>query len=138
MVQAVVHNHLGPSGNYLPVFGPYLGPGGTGWGDGLNLDAAHSDEVRRLVLDNVRFWLEDMRVDGLRLDAVHAIYDFGARHVLAELADRPLDELCDEVIARLRPEGLQDDVALVAIRLHPEDRPRPVEAGPERLPDAPP
>jgi fructose-1,6-bisphosphatase/inositol monophosphatase family enzyme len=53
---------------------------------------------------------------------------------LAELADRPLAELCDEVIERLRPEGLQDDVALVAIRLHREDRPRPREAGPEKLP----
>ena len=49
---------------------------------------------------------------------------------LAELADRPLDELCDEVIERLRPEGLQDDVALVAVRLHPEDRPRPAGGGP--------
>jgi serine phosphatase RsbU (regulator of sigma subunit) len=56
------------------------------------------------------------------------------REALAELADRPLSELCDEVIERLRPEGLQDDVALVAIRLHPDDRPRPREAGPERLP----
>ncbi len=55
------------------------------------------------------------------------------RAALAELADRPLAELCDEVIERLRPEGLQDDVALVALRLHPEDRPRPTEAGPERL-----
>ena len=53
---------------------------------------------------------------------------------LVELDERPLDELCDEVIERLRPEGLQDDIALVAIRLHPEDRPRPPEAGPERLP----
>ena len=57
------------------------------------------------------------------------------REALAELAERPLDELCDAVIARLRPEGLQDDVALVAIRLHPEDRPRPAEAGPERVPE---
>ncbi|MGY1755140.1 SpoIIE family protein phosphatase [Blastococcus sp. SYSU D01042] len=56
------------------------------------------------------------------------------RAAFAELADRPLGELCDEVIERLRPEGLQDDVALVAIRLHPEDRPRPREAGPEQLP----
>ena len=56
------------------------------------------------------------------------------REAVAELADRPLAELCDEVIARLRPEGLQDDVALVAIRLHPEDRPRPREAGPQQLP----
>ena len=55
------------------------------------------------------------------------------REAFAELADRPLSELCDEVIERLRPEGLQDDVALVAIRLHPEDRPRPPEAGPQKL-----
>ncbi len=56
------------------------------------------------------------------------------RRAFAELADRPLDELCDEVIERLRPEGSQDDVALVAIRLHPEDRPRPPEAGPGHVP----
>jgi len=54
--------------------------------------------------------------------------------VLAELADVPLDDLCDAVIDRLRPQGLQDDVALVAIRLHLQDRPRPREAGPRRLP----
>ena len=58
------------------------------------------------------------------------------RSAVAELADRPLSELCDEVIERLRPEGLQDDVALVAIRLHREDRPRPPEAGPRQVPDA--
>jgi PAS domain S-box-containing protein len=56
------------------------------------------------------------------------------RAAVAELADEPLAVLCDEVIERLRPEGLQDDIALVAIRLHPEDRPRPREAGPQRLP----
>jgi PAS domain S-box-containing protein len=55
------------------------------------------------------------------------------RSVLAELADESLDDLCDEVIERLRPEGLQDDVALVAIRLHPEDRPRPPSPGPRRF-----
>ncbi|WP_233492106.1 PP2C family protein-serine/threonine phosphatase [Blastococcus sp. TF02A-30] len=58
------------------------------------------------------------------------------RTAVAELAARPLAVLCDEVIERLRPEGLQDDVALVAIRLHPEDRPRPREAGPQKLPPA--
>lgn len=56
------------------------------------------------------------------------------RATLAELADEPLSVLCDAVIERLRPEGLQHDVALMAIRLHPEDRPRPAEAGPERPP----
>jgi hypothetical protein len=55
--------------------------------------------------------------------------------VLADLRELPLEELCDLVIDRLRPEGLQDDVALVAIRLHREDRPRPPEAGPQRVPD---
>ena len=54
--------------------------------------------------------------------------------VLAELGDVPLEDLCDAVIDRLRPQGLQDDVALVAIRLHPQDRPRPREAAPRRLP----
>jgi serine phosphatase RsbU (regulator of sigma subunit) len=57
------------------------------------------------------------------------------RSALAELADEPLAVLCDDVIERLRPEGLQDDVALVAVRLHPEDRPRPAEAGQQRVPD---
>jgi serine phosphatase RsbU (regulator of sigma subunit) len=57
------------------------------------------------------------------------------RAAVAELADEPLSVLCDEVIERLRPEGLQDDIALVAVRLHPEDRPRPREAGPQRLPE---
>jgi serine phosphatase RsbU (regulator of sigma subunit) len=57
------------------------------------------------------------------------------RSALAELAGEPLAVLCDEVIERLRPEGLQDDVALVAIRLHREDRSRPREAGPEHVPD---
>jgi serine phosphatase RsbU (regulator of sigma subunit) len=56
------------------------------------------------------------------------------RAAVAELADRPLAELCDAVIERLRPDVLQDDVALVAIRLHPQDRPRPVDAGPRILP----
>jgi serine phosphatase RsbU (regulator of sigma subunit) len=57
------------------------------------------------------------------------------RAAVAELAGESLSVLCDEVIERLRPEGLQDDVALVAVRLHREDRPRPAEAGPGRVPD---
>jgi PAS domain S-box-containing protein len=57
------------------------------------------------------------------------------RSALAELAEEPLEVLCDAVIERLRPEGLQDDVALVAVRLHPEDRPRPARARPRHVPD---
>ena len=59
------------------------------------------------------------------------------REALADLADRPLAELCDGLLARLRPHGVADDVALVAVRLHPEDRPRPPEAGAEHVPRSP-
>lgn len=87
VIQDVVYNHLGPSGNYLPQFGPYLKPSDANtWGDSLNLDGPHSDEVRRYILDNVRMWLVDFRVDGLRLDAVHALRDERALHILEEIA----------------------------------------------------
>jgi maltooligosyltrehalose trehalohydrolase len=89
----VVYNHLGPDGNRLPEFGPYLTDAhATPWGDALNLDAAGSDEVRSWVLDNVRQWLEDFHVDGLRLDAVHELHDSRALHLLEEMA-REVDEL---------------------------------------------
>ncbi|MEV4902587.1 malto-oligosyltrehalose trehalohydrolase [Citricoccus sp. NPDC055426] len=86
VIQDVVYNHLGPSGNYLPRFGPYLTEQSTGWGSGLNLDGPDSDEVRRYILDNARMWFEEYHVDGLRLDAVHALQDSRAVHVLEELA----------------------------------------------------
>jgi maltooligosyltrehalose trehalohydrolase len=86
VVQDVVYNHLGPSGNYLPEFGPYLKSGANTWGDFLNLDGPGSDEVRRYVLDNVRMWFEDYHVDALRLDAVHALNDASHQHLLEEMA----------------------------------------------------
>ncbi|MFV0374321.1 malto-oligosyltrehalose trehalohydrolase [Microbacterium sp.] len=85
VVQDVVYNHLGPSGNYLPAFGPYLRDGqATTWGDSLNLDER---AVRDVVIDNALMWLRDYHVDGLRLDAVHALHDDGPVHVLRELAE---------------------------------------------------
>ena len=86
VIQDVVHNHLGPSGNYLPMFGPYLVDGDTPWGDQVNLDRDGSAEVRRLVLDSVRGWFTDFHVDGLRLDAVHALVDESETHLLEEMA----------------------------------------------------
>ncbi|MCW2845122.1 MAG: maltooligosyl trehalose hydrolase [Nocardioides sp.] len=86
VIQDVVYNHLGPSGNYLPMFGPYLKTGANTWGDLVNLDAEGSDEVRRYILDNVRMWLSDYHVDGLRLDAVHALEDSSDTHLLEEMA----------------------------------------------------
>ncbi|HEV2778044.1 MAG TPA: malto-oligosyltrehalose trehalohydrolase [Actinophytocola sp.] len=81
----VVYNHLGPSGAYLDRFGPYFA-GRNIWGPSLNLDGPDSDEVRRYVLDNALGWLRDFHVDGLRLDAVHALVDRGATHLLEQLA----------------------------------------------------
>jgi maltooligosyltrehalose trehalohydrolase len=86
VLQDVVYNHLGPSGNYLPLFGPYLKQGRSTWGDYVNLDGDGSAEVRRYILDNVRMWLEDYHVDGLRLDAVHALADSSPVHLLEEMA----------------------------------------------------
>ncbi|HEX9122026.1 MAG TPA: malto-oligosyltrehalose trehalohydrolase [Actinomycetota bacterium] len=83
----VVYNHLGPEGNVLPRFGPYFTDRyRTPWGDALNVDGAGSDEVRRFFVDNATYWLEELHVDGLRLDAIHAIVDQTARPFLAELA----------------------------------------------------
>ena len=87
VVMDVVYNHLGPAGNYLPEFGPYLTEAHTTpWGPAVNLDMPGSDEVRRYVLDNARTWLRDYHVDGLRLDAVHALVDDRATHLLEELS----------------------------------------------------
>ena len=87
VVMDVVYNHLGPSGNYLADFGPYFTDTHvTPWGPAVNLDAPGSDEVRRFVLDNALHWLRDFHCDGLRLDAVHALADERATHVLEEMA----------------------------------------------------
>jgi maltooligosyltrehalose trehalohydrolase len=84
----VVHNHLGPSGNYLPEFGPYLLDGrASTWGQGVNLDRPGSDAVRAFVIGNALGWLARYHLDGLRLDAVHALLDTSAVPILAELAD---------------------------------------------------
>jgi maltooligosyltrehalose trehalohydrolase len=86
VVMDVVYNHLGPAGNYLPEFGPYFSSGHqTNWGDAVNFDGPGSDEVRRFVIDNALMWLRDYHCDGLRLDAVHAIADDSATHILESL-----------------------------------------------------
>jgi maltooligosyltrehalose trehalohydrolase len=80
-----VFNHLGPSGNYLPKFGPYLSSGSNPWGEGINIADADSDEVRRYIIDCALRWMRDFGADGLRLDAVHALVDTTAFHILEEL-----------------------------------------------------
>jgi maltooligosyltrehalose trehalohydrolase len=83
----VVYNHLGPSGNYLARYGPYFTSShNTPWGEAVNFDRAESDEVRRFVIDNALHWLSHYHIDGLRLDAIHAIFDQSADHILTQLA----------------------------------------------------
>ncbi|MEV6854821.1 malto-oligosyltrehalose trehalohydrolase [Streptomyces microflavus] len=117
----VVHNHLGPSGNYLPAFGPYFtDTHHTPWGAAVNLDAPGSDEVRAFLLGSALAWLRDYRLDGLRLDAVHALADTRALTFLEELSTavdalavelgRPLgliaeSDLCDPRTTTPRPAG---------------------------------
>ncbi|MFI9309662.1 malto-oligosyltrehalose trehalohydrolase [Streptomyces triculaminicus] len=87
VVLDVVHNHLGPSGNHLPAFGPYFtDTHHTPWGAAVNLDAPGSAEVRAYLTGSALAWLRDYRLDGLRLDAVHALADTGPKHFLAELS----------------------------------------------------
>lgn len=83
----VVYNHLGPSGNYLAEFGPYFSEiHETNWGAAINFDGPGSHEVRRLFIDNAVMWLRDYHIDGLRLDAVHAIIDDSETHILEAMA----------------------------------------------------
>lgn len=85
----VVYNHLGPEGNYLAEFGPYFNhhhP--TPWGDAVNFDGDDNEPVRQFVIDNAHQWLVEYGVDGLRLDAVHALVDGSETHILAELSTK--------------------------------------------------
>lgn len=84
----VVYNHLGPEGNYLGNFGPYFTDRyRTPWGDAINFDGPHSDEVRRYFIENALYWVTEFHFDALRVDAIHGIYDFSARCFLEELAE---------------------------------------------------
>jgi maltooligosyltrehalose trehalohydrolase len=96
VIMDLVYNHLGPSGNYLAEFGPYFTERyRTPWGQAVNLDGAHSDEVRRFFIDNATGWIRDYHIDGLRLDAVHALTDVSAVHFLEKLATE-VHALADE------------------------------------------
>ncbi len=92
VVLDVVYNHLGPEGNYLHDYGPYFtSKYKTPWGDAVNFDDAWSDEVRGYFIRNALHWLKRYHIDGLRLDAVHAITDMSARPFLKELAERVME-----------------------------------------------
>jgi maltooligosyltrehalose trehalohydrolase len=83
----VVYNHLGPDGAYANAFSPYYFTDAheSPWGRGVNLDGPHSPEVRRFFIENALHWVHEYHIDGLRLDATHALQDDSPTHFLAEL-----------------------------------------------------
>ena len=85
----VVYNHFGPEGNYLSLYAPpfFTNRHKTPWGAGLNFDGPESRPVRDFIVQNAIYWTRQFHLDGLRLDAVHAILDDSPRHILRELAD---------------------------------------------------
>jgi maltooligosyltrehalose trehalohydrolase len=117
----VVYNHLGPEGNYLAEFGPYYTDRyKTPWGQAVDFDGPDAAGVRRHFVENARMWIRDFHLDGLRLDAIHSIYDASPRHVLTEIATAVREEA-----ARL------DKPAHVIAESHDNDRRivQPADAG---------
>ena len=90
IVLDVVYNHLGPDGAYLSAFSPayFSSRHKSPWGDGVNLDGPGSRRVRDFFVQNALHWVHEYHVDGLRLDATHALTDEGPEHFLAELSHR--------------------------------------------------
>jgi len=86
----VVYNHFGPEGNYLSLYAPqFFNPRHqTPWGAAINFDADGADTVREFFIHNALYWLEEFHLDGLRLDAVHALVDDSPLHILEQLAQR--------------------------------------------------
>jgi maltooligosyltrehalose trehalohydrolase len=112
----VVYNHLGPAGNNLARFGPYFTDRyETPWGDAVNLDGVGSDGVRRFFIDNACMWFADYHVDGLRLDAVHAMFDTSPCHFLAQLSEAVVnlgDQLGRRLVLTAEHEGADERIVL--------------------------
>ena len=86
VINDVIYNHVGPEGNYLSAIGPYGSTKhGTPWGDALNFDGRGNGQVRQFVIDNVLFWIDEYHFDGLRLDAVHYMFDDSTTHILSSI-----------------------------------------------------
>jgi maltooligosyltrehalose trehalohydrolase len=109
----VVYNHFGPEGSYLPACAPiFTEHHHTAWGAAVNYDAEGSDCVRELVVSNAVYWIEEFHMDGLRLDAVHAIKDDSAKHILTEIARRVREAAGDRQV-HLVLENEENSVSLL-------------------------
>jgi maltooligosyltrehalose trehalohydrolase len=96
----VVYNHFGPDGAYAGAFSPYYFTAGraTPWGDAVNVDGDHSLPVREFFIENALHWVHEYRIDGLRLDATHALDDASPRHLLSELTERVKTSAADRAV----------------------------------------
>jgi len=83
----IVYNHFGPEGNYSGVYGPYIKKADTPWGGAINFDEAYSHGIRDFFMENIRYWLEEIKFDGFRMDAVLFIFDNSPKHILREIVD---------------------------------------------------
>ena len=89
MILDVVYNHIGPEGNYLSQFGPYFSKKhGTPWGDAFDFDGPNKELARNFIVDNVIYWLREYHFDGLRLDAIHYMFDDSDYTIQQEICDR--------------------------------------------------
>ncbi|NNH62234.1 malto-oligosyltrehalose trehalohydrolase [Rhizobium laguerreae] len=91
----VVYNHFGPAGNYIPAYAPlFTDHHKTPWGNGINYDGDGSEMIREFIIENAIYWITEFRLDGFRFDAVHAIKDDSAEHLLHALARRVRAAAC--------------------------------------------
>ncbi|MBV8877989.1 MAG: malto-oligosyltrehalose trehalohydrolase, partial [Gammaproteobacteria bacterium] len=118
----VVYNHFGPEGNYLHLYAPqFFDPQRhTPWGAALNFDGAGSRTVRDFFIHNALYWLEEFHIDGLRLDAVHAIYDRSDPHIVTELAAAARGAAGSERTIYLTLENLNNSATLLGVEGAPD------------------
>lgn len=109
----VVYNHLGPDGNYLAGYAPLFNEAHrTPWGAGMNFDGEESPAVREFVIQNAIYWIEIFHLDGLRIDAVHAIQDDSGEHLMQELIRRVRDAAGDRHV-HIIAENENNDASLL-------------------------
>ncbi len=112
----VVYNHFGPEGNYISKYFPQMCSDRhcTPWGQAFNFDGEGSEQVRELIVQNALYWIEEFHLDGLRLDAAHAMIDTSPKHILEELAER-VKALAGDRIVHLILEN-EDNIASRLVR----------------------
>ncbi|GAA5506325.1 malto-oligosyltrehalose trehalohydrolase [Novipirellula caenicola] len=118
----VVYNHLGPEGNYLGEFAPYFSAKhGTPWGDAPNFDDPQwGSEVRRYVIANAIYWLDEFHIDGLRVDAIHCTRDDSDPHIVAEMS---------EAVRRWSEAANRDALLIAESNVHDPEMNRPLAEG---------